>query len=330
MDAAIQNVRVQKVIAITSFILFLAKIFAWYLTQSVAILTDALESIVNIIAGLIGWYSLNVSAKPRDFDHPYGHGKIEFVSAAVEGTFIIISGVFLIYTAIQNLVSPLAVSKLDVGILLIGATAIINYGLGFYSVRIGTANHSLALISSGKHLKSDAWSSAGIIGGLLLLIFTGIQWIDAVVAIFFSFFIIYTGFTIIKSSLSGIMDAADDELIVKLVATINSKRRLNWMDLHNLRVIKYGALLHIDCHLTVPWYFNVAEAHKEIDELTALVRQEYGEMVEFFVHSDGCMEFSCAICHKSDCPVRKHAFEKTITWTVHNVRNNAKHHAASE
>ena len=326
MKTAIQNVRVQKFIAVVSLLLFLAKILAWYLTQSVAVLTDALESIVNIIAGIIGWYSLNVSAKPRDFDHPYGHGKIEFVSAAVEGTFIIIAGLFLIYKGVENILFPSEVLKLDYGILLISLTAVVNYAVGFYAVRIGKANNSLALMSSGKHLKSDAWSSLGIVGGLLLLIATGIQWIDGATAIVFSLFIIYTGFTIIKSSLSGIMDEADDELIVKLVATINSKRRLNWVDLHNLRVIKYGALLHIDCHLTVPWYFNVDEAHKEIDELTALVRQEYGELVEFFVHSDGCMHFSCAICHKSDCPVRKHPFEKTITWTVNNVRNNAKHH----
>src|SRR3982750_2115575 len=131
------NLRLQRWIAIASSVLLIAKFTAYYLTHSVSILTDALESIVNVIAGFIGLYSLYVAAKPRDTDHPYGHGKAEFISAAVEGTLVLSAGVIIIYTAVRNLLYPVAISKLDVGIYLIAATAIINWILGFISLRQG-------------------------------------------------------------------------------------------------------------------------------------------------------------------------------------------------
>jgi divalent metal cation (Fe/Co/Zn/Cd) transporter len=134
-----------------------------------------------------------------------------------------------------------------------------------------------------------------------------------------------TGYKIIRTSVAGIMDEADIELLRNMVVLLNKDRTINWIDLHNLRIIKYGPTLHLDCHLTVPWFFNVHEAHKEIDALSGLVREHYGESVELFVHSDGCLDFSCRICAKNDCPVRQHAFEKKIEWTMENISSNHKH-----
>ncbi len=165
----------------------------------------------------------------------------------------------------------------------------------------------------------------GIIAGLILLYFTKISWIDSAVAILFAFIILATGYRIIRTSIAGIMDEADDELLKNMVDMLNANRSVNWIDMHNLRIIKYGPTLHLDCHLTVPWYFNVHEAHKEIDSLSGLVRNKYGESVELFVHSDGCLDFSCPICDKMECPVRKHAFVKKITWTMENISSNNKH-----
>src|SRR3984885_8441940 len=142
---------------------------AWYLTSSVAILTDALESIVNVIAGIIGIYSLYISAKPKDSDHPYGHGKAEFLSAAVEGTLVLVAGILIIYEAGKSLFHSHTVEKLDSGIILIAATAIVNYIMGLLCVRTGNKNHSIALVASGKHLQTDTYSTAGIIIGLILL-----------------------------------------------------------------------------------------------------------------------------------------------------------------
>lgn len=306
-------------------LLLVAKFIAYYLTNSVAILTDALESIVNVTAGFIGLYSLYVSAMPRDINHPYGHGKAEFISAAIEGTLITSAGAIIIYKAIRSFIAPVELEKLDYGIYLVAATALINYVVGFITVRKGKKNNSLALIASGRHLQTDSYSTFGIIAGLVFIFVTDYKWIDPVVAIIFGVIIIYTGYRILRKSIAGIMDEADIELLKKIVDLLNNNRRENWIDLHNLRVIKYGSVLHMDCHLTVPWYLNVNEAHGEVEALSSLVRRAFGESVELFVHVDGCLPFSCKVCNKQNCNVRKHNFEKRIDWTLENVLRDKKH-----
>lgn len=312
-----------------ALLLFAVKIVAWYITGSVAVLTDALESTVNVVAGIIGLYSLYVSAKPRDTDHPYGHGKAEFLSAAVEGALITVAGIVIIYEAINNLLHPHTIQSLDYGLLLVGATALINYLAGAYCVRMGQRNNSLALVASGKHLQSDTWSTLGIIVGLGLMLITKLVWIDSVVAILLALFIMYTGYQIVRSSLAGIMDEADKAILEKVVTMLNNNRSINWIDLHNLRIIKYGSVLHMDAHLTVPWFLNVHEAHREIEALAQLVKNEFGESVELFVHSDGCLDFSCRICSKQDCTVRKQPFVQRVDWTVENISANSKHQLIS-
>jgi cation diffusion facilitator family transporter len=319
------NVKLQRWIAIASATLLIAKFTAYYLTRSVSILTDALESIVNVVAGFIGLYSLYVAAKPKDIDHPYGHGKAEFVSAAVEGTLVLSAGLLIIYNGIKNLIYPVEIHKLDLGIYLVGSTAVINWILGAVALRQGKRNNSLALQASGKHLQTDTYSTAAIIAGLILISITNKIWIDGVVAIGFALFIIYTGYKIVRSSLAGIMDEADMELLAKMVDVTEKNRNENWVDIHNLRVIKYGNVLHLDCHLTVPWYLNIHQAHVEIDELSKLIRNNFGETLELFVHSDGCLYFQCHICIKQDCPVRQHSFKKRIDWTLENALQNEKH-----
>ncbi len=298
---------------------------AWHLTNSVAILTDALESTVNVVAGLIGVYSLYVSAKPRDSDHPYGHGKVEFISAAVEGTLIAFAGLLIVYKATTSLIHPQPIRKLDYGIILVAATALVNYIAGTICVQTGVKNNSLALIASGKHLKTDTWSTVGIIIGLILLYFTRLPWLDSAVAFIFAFIIIYTGYKIIRTSIAGIMDETDITLLNRLVELLNNNRRVNWIDLHNLRIIKYGGTLHMDCHLTVPWYLNVNEAHEEVEALAEIVRNKYDKAVELFVHADGCQEFSCRICSKKDCLVRQHGLEQKVEWTINNISQDRKH-----
>jgi len=325
LNKASQNLKLQKWVAAISLLLLIVKFFAYYITHSVAILTDALESIANVAAGLIGLYSLYVAAKPRDFDHPYGHGKAEFLSAAVEGTLIVSAGAIILYKAIKNLLYPIPIHRVDFGIWLVAATAVVNFILGYYCLLIGKKNNSLALLASGKHLLSDTWSTLGIIVGLVLLHFTGYKWIDGVVAMLFGLLIIYTGYKILRRSIAGIMDEADIKLLSHLVTLLNHNRSVNWIDLHNLRVIKYGSVMHIDCHLTVPWFLNVNEAHNEVDALSVLVRKEFGETVELFVHTDGCLPFSCKICNKENCAERKYNFEKRIDWTLENISQNKKH-----
>ncbi|MEO8862041.1 MAG: cation diffusion facilitator family transporter [Ginsengibacter sp.] len=320
-----ENIRLQKIITLIAIVLFGVKLGAWYLTGSLAILTDALESIVNVVAGVLGWYSLYVSAKPRDVDHPYGHGKVEFISAAVEGTLITVAGLFIIYKSVSGFFHSHQIQKLDYGIVLLAATAVVNYIAGSICVSTGEKNKSLPLIAGGKHLKTDTYSTIGIFIGLVLLYFTNLIWLDSAVACIFALIIIFTGYKILRTSIAGIMDEADIKLLNNLVEILNKNRNENWIDLHNLRIIKYGSILHCDCHLTVPWYLNVYEAHDEVESLAKLIREELGEASELFVHSDGCQEFSCHICTKQNCLVRKHEFEKKITWTIKNISKDSKH-----
>lgn len=326
-----ENLRIQKWVVIVAVILFALKITAYFLTKSVAVLTDALESIVNVIAGFIGLYSLYVAAKPRDEDHPYGHGKAEFLSAAIEGVLIAIAGVIIIYEAVSNFIHPHALHQLDYGILLIGITALINFIVGKTSLNRGNKNNSAALTASGKHLLSDTYSTIGIVIGLGLIYFTHLIWIDGTIAIIFALIIIYTGYSVLRTSIAGIMDEADKKLLGKMVEFLNNNRRENWIDLHNLRVIKYGSVLHIDCHLTVPWYLTVNEAHAEVEALTQIIKKEFTDSaIELFVHTDPCLDFSCSICIKQYCDVRKKNFEKKIEWNLQNVIADHKHNIRSK
>ncbi len=320
-----QNLRLQKIITFVGIILFILKLIAWYLTGSVAILTDALESTVNVVAGLIGIYSLYVSAKPKDSDHPYGHGKAEFLSAAIEGTLISVAGLIIVYEAINNLIHPHLIQQLDYGIWIVSFTAVINFLTGSICIKTGKKNNSLALIASGKHLQSDTYSTIGIVAGLVLMYFLKLSWIDSAVAILFAFIIMFTGYKIVRTSVAGIMDEADTGLLENLVALLNAKRKPNWIDVHNLRVIKYGGTIHLDCHLTLPWFLNVHEAHIEVEALSLLIKEKFGSSMELFVHTDGCMNFSCKICTKEDCTVRQQAFEKKIEWTLENIVADKKH-----
>ena len=325
MEAAKQNIRVQKWVAGVSLAMLLVKLFAYYMTNSVSVLTDALESIVNVVAGFFGLYSLQLSSKPKDVEHPYGHGKIEFISAAVEGVMVSVAAVFILFESVKNIITPVPLQQLDTGILLIAGVGVINLLLGLWCTRTGKKNNSLALQASGKHLLSDTYTTAGIVAGLVLLFLTGIPWLDSAVAILFGCIIFYTGFRIVRASVAGIMDERDNELLRKMIVALDSERSKNWVDIHNIRIIKYGSTLHIDCHLTVPWYLNVHEAHEEIDKLGHLVRKEFGHAIELFVHSDGCLPISCAICIKDDCPVRHHPFQRRIKWTVQNMERDEKH-----
>ena len=325
MENQQQNFAFQKIITVTAILLFIVKIFAWYITGSVAVLTDALESTINIVSGFVGLYSLYLSARPKDYNHPYGHGKVEFISAGIEGMLIIFAGFLIIYEAIVNLKHPHTINRIDFGIGLVTLSGLINFIVGYISVKKGKKNNSFPLIAGGKHLQSDTYSTIGIIMGLVLIAVTGYVWIDSAVALLFALIIIFTGVKILRTSLAGIMDEADEELLKEVVGYLNNHRKENWIDLHNLRIIKYGSILHLDCHLTVPWFLNVHEAHKEVDELSNLIKSKYGNSVELFVHNDGCLDFSCKVCLKKDCTVRQNAFVKKIEWNVENISQNKKH-----
>lgn len=321
-----KNIILQRGVVIAGTLMLAAKFIAYTITRSNAVLTDALESIVNVVAGIIGLYSLYLSAKPRDADHPYGHGKIEFISASIEGGMIFFAGLIIIGKSIYSFFFPQTLHDLDLGIGIIAFTALINYALGYWCVRQGKKTDSLALTSSGEHLKSDAYSTLGIIIALILIFITGYRVMDNLVAIGFGVFISLTGYRVVRKAMAGIMDEADYELLKKIISELDEKRHEPWVDLHNMRVIKYGSVFHIDCHATVPWYYNVKESHAELNSLNETVRSRFANPMELFIHTDPCVPpQQCKICIMKTCTVRESAFEKRIEWNLTTVLQNKKH-----
>lgn len=320
-----QNLRIQYTLTGLTIIVFALKVATFFITHSLSVLSDTLESVINIIATLVGSYSLYIASKPKDKDHPYGHGKAEFISSAFQGTLIIVVGCLIIYESIDSFIHPGTLHNLGNGFWILIVVALINIATALYVMRIGKKNNSMALITSGKLFLIDFFTTITVATGLLILMLTNIQKVDSIIAILLGLWVVYDGYKILRASLAGIMDEADMALLENVIEEINKNRIDSWIDLHNLRVIKYGPLLHIDCHLTMPWYLNVHEAHKVMDQFTDLIKRKFGDSVEFFIHTDGCMAFSCEICNLAACEKRQHSFKKKLNWNMENVLSNKKH-----
>ncbi|HLP18823.1 MAG TPA: cation diffusion facilitator family transporter [Chitinophagales bacterium] len=317
--------RIQLFVVVAGALLLVAKFTAYFLTHSNTILTDALESIINVIAGFFALYSLYLSSKPKDYDHPYGHGKVEFISAGFEGILIAIAGVSIIVKSAISFFHPQQLEHLDIGLAIVLGSGLINYLLAVLLTRAGEKHQSLTLKADGEHLKSDAYSSLGVLVGIGLILLTKWAFLDSIVAIIFGFLIIYTGVKLVRKSIAGIMDETDEGIVLAVIEYLSSHRKPEWIDVHNLRVIQYGNKLHVDCHVTLPWYYTLEEAHKEIEEMALLVNDKRGNQVEFFIHEDPCVPTSCKICTLADCPVRQEAFKYKIDWNLENVVRNKKH-----
>lgn len=303
----------------------IAKFIAFFVTSSNSILTDASESIVNVLASAFAFYSIYLSALPRDQNHPYGHGKVEFFAVFFEGTLISLAGLLIILKSVYNLVHPQVIRALLDGTIIIAATGLINFGLGSYMVRQSKRLNSLTLYADGKHLLTDAYSSAALVGGLVLIYVTGIYYLDSILSIGLGIFILYHGYKLVRKSVGGLMDESDLEKVSEVVEILNANRKEAWIDFHNLRTQSYGPELHIDCHMTLPYYFNLNKVHEEVTEVSNLINKKSGSRTELFIHADPCLPECCHYCRMSDCPVRNEAKRKDISWTLHNVTLNQKH-----
>ncbi len=319
------KIKLQLLVLIAGVLIMGIKFLAWRITGSNAILSDALESIINVVAGGFTLYSVYLAGHPRDQNHPYGHGKIEFLAAGFEGGLIVIAGLTIIVKSIYNLWNPQDLSRLDLGVYLSIATGLGNFIIGYFLVRRAKELKSLALEGSGRHLQTDAWTSAGLVLGLGLVVLTGWRILDSLLALGFAIIIIITGFRLVRKSIAGIMDEADYALIREIASAFEKERRINWIDIHNLRLIKYGSTLHIDCHMTLPWYYNAREAHAEVKALERLTEHYADRGVELFIHVDPCREHSCRICQIQDCSVRQHPYEDRLEWKLENLMQDLQH-----
>ena len=306
-------------------LLMFIKFVAYYFTQSNAILTDALESIVNVVASGFAFYAIYLSSKPRDENHPYGHGKIEFFSAGIEGILIVIAGLFIIYHSVNHILYPSDLQELNIGFILIFVTTLANWILGWFLQKEGKRMDSITLIADGKHLVLDAQSSALLLAGIGIMYFTQWYLLDSLLSIIFSIVIIYNGIKLTRQSVAGLMDEVDIATLDKVVDTLKNNQKDTWIDIHNLRIQKYGADLHIDCHVTLPYYWTLEEVHKEVNHIEKVLETAFSSDVENFIHADPCLPACCHHCKIKDCPVRKFPQTKHIEWNNQNLSLNQKH-----
>lgn len=249
---------------------------AWYLTQSSAILSDAAESVVHVAAVAFVVYSLRLSQKPPDEDHPYGHAKISFFSAGFEGGLISIAGMFIFYQAIHQWTSGLEPQRIGMGSLLTGLALVINGGLGWHLVRLGKRGGSLILEANGNHVLTDAWTSIGVLVGLGLTWATGWMGFDPICAMLVAVNILWSGVRLMWKSASGLMDRADPAVQVAIIARLDAATAKHGVTWHQMRHRHLGDGHWVDFHLVFEDETTVRDAHEIATDFEREVREEMG------------------------------------------------------
>jgi cation diffusion facilitator family transporter len=302
----------------------LAKFGAYFLTASNFVLTDAAESIVNVLASSFAFFSIYLAALPRDENHPYGHGKVEYFSVFIEGSLIGLAAITILIKSVYSIFYPNAIHDLLTGAAIIGATGIVNGSLGYYMISKGKTLPSITLEADGRHLVADMITSVGLVVGLLLIHFTKITWLDSGLSILVGLYILFSAYKLVRRSVSGLMDEADFGVVTEIIAVLNEKRRDAWIDIHNFRAQKYGNELHIDCHLTLPNYFDLIKVHEEVKLVDKLINSEVTK-TELFIHTDPCVPQCCHYCSMPNCPIRSEPKTEDIAWTMEKIIRNKKH-----
>jgi len=287
-----------------------------FATGSTALLSDALESIVNVVAAALLLYALVVAARPADRNHPYGHGKIEFFSAGVEGALIAVAALAILYYAAFDLVRGPHLRRLDLGIGVSAGLAAANAALGAYLVMAGRRHGSAALVADGHHVLTDVVTTLGVIAGLGLVWLTGIPRLDPLVAIAVALSILRTGWRLLRDAVGGLMDEADAPLLARITEALEHHREDAWIDAHSLRTFRSGAIQHTDFHLSVPRYFDADQLHEIGERIRRVVlgaTERHGDVI---VHFDPCRPRQCPGCAMRDCSVRSAPFAKREPLTL--------------
>jgi cation diffusion facilitator family transporter len=326
-DQALQNsddrhARIAALISLVASIVLLAvKFWGYRMTHSQAVLSDALETIVNVVAAGLALIVLNYAYRPADKDHPYGHGKVEFFSAAFEGGMIAFASVIICVEAIQTLIHGSSVESIGLGLTVTIGTGIINAILGYYLLRSGRRHKSPTLEASGRHVLADFWTSAGVSIGLLLVHFTGVRWLDPAVALLVGLLLGWTGISLVRRSAGGLLDEEDVEILENLLRLVGRERPSGIIQLHHVRVMRSGRFHHIDAHAVIPEYWDVAEAHDRTESFEALLMKEYPYPGELHLHVDPCRQAYCRVCDVLSCPIRRHDFEHLRQLSIEELTN---------
>lgn len=292
--------------------LLILKFYAYHITNSQSIFSDALESIVNVVAGIITLIVIMVAAKPADDDHPYGHGKVESMAASFEGGAILLAGLLIILKAIEVYYHGEIITELDIGLAVTIGAGLANGLLGYFIYLRGKKLHSEALRSSGTHLMTDMLSSVGVVISLMLVKWTGMMWIDPAMAIILGFMLCLSGVKILIRSSYVLMDGLDEETLQIVASNYEKNYRSGVIDIHYTRVIRSGSFHHIDCHMVIPEFWTVNEAHMFSEQFEASFTKKYPVGAELKIHLDPCRRVYCENCELKDCPIRQKEFVKRI------------------
>lgn len=302
---------------IVSIGLMAAKFYTFHLTRSSAVFSDALESIINVVAAAFAVVSIWMAAQPPDSEHPYGHGKIEYFSAGFEGALIIFAAIGIFKTGISHLLMPQPLANLQAGLAILAGTAIVNLLLGMGLIKVGNQVQSLTLIADGKHVLTDAYSSIGVVAGLFLVQFTGWLWLDGAIACLVGVNILVTGGRLIGQSFSALMDASDPRLLDEIARLLEKHRQRVWIDIHQLRAWRAGNFVHIDLHLVLPGDYVLEDAHTQAKALEKLLIDHFEGNADVLIHLDPCEPDECPICRQPHCNRHERKSVATRTWNRH-------------
>lgn len=295
------------------------KFLTYRLTHSSAVLSDALESIINVVASAFATISVWMAAKPPDLEHPYGHGKIEYFSAGFEGALIICAAAGIFYTGIQHLIHPHHLPHLEEGLaILVGAT-LVNFLLGIGLLRVGQRTGSITLVADGKHIITDVYTSGAVVVGLALVYWSGWLWLDGAIACMVGINILVTGSQLVRQSFARLMDASDTDLLDSIAAVLDRHRKPEWIDIHQLRAWKAGNLIHIDLHLMLPKELSMNAAHAQAKAVEMLLINHFDGNASVLVHMDPCELRDCPICRRNSCQWRSFAQGPKFAWDRHHL-----------
>lgn len=310
------TIKAARISFVLSLVILAIKFGAYQLTHSTAVLSDAVESIVNVLAAFVALFILKVVAEPADKEHPYGHGKMEYFSSAFEGGLITFAALAIAVEGVKALIEGQTLHQLDLGVLVMAIAGVLNLALGLHLKNVGKKYHSEALKASGTHVMSDVWTTVAVIVGLGLVYLTQLQWIDAVVALLVAGQLGYSGIQIVHQSLQGLMDQQDPEILKDLVAAFNKNRKSWVIDIHQLKMIRSGRFHHIDAHLVVPEYYQVAQVHEDCEVFESQVVASYPFDGEIAFHLDPCGQKYCRHCEMKDCLIRLEEFKEKHVLTI--------------
>ena len=281
------------------------KYYAFVLSGSVALKSDAIESIVNVVAAVFALGAVIFAGKPADKEHPYGHGKIEHFSAAFEGGLISLAAVFIMLEAFKGLLYGVELKDLGKGLTVNLLAGVLNGLLGWFLLRQGRRTRSKALEADGHHILSDFWTTMGIAVGLMAVKLTGLKWFDPVMAMVVGLLLARTGFRLVKESSQALLDMEDPEVLGKVLAAMNRVRTWDIIAVHELRTFRSGRFTHVDVHLVVPEFYPVRQAH-DLCEAFGKQALATGDIEgEVHTHVDPCDRLYCDRCPAPDCAIRQ-------------------------